>query len=125
MYNSLHRSHIEANARPHRPSSSSQSHRRSRSIADPIHPPPHPSVQSAIAGHAPLPICYPRPIANLSPLFYGYNQLIESDNLPCLLKYLVGRRKRVKQLMRTESSLKVQQLDILQQALKLTANRWT
>ncbi|XP_075654619.1 DNA polymerase alpha catalytic subunit [Castanea sativa] len=42
--------------------------------------------------------------------------------LPELLKYLVGRRKRVKQLMKTESGLKVQQLDILQQALKLTAN---
>ena len=30
----------------------------------------------------------------------------------------------MKQLMRTESGLKVQQLDILQQALKLTANRF-
>ncbi|GMY11780.1 DNA polymerase alpha catalytic subunit [Fagus crenata] len=42
--------------------------------------------------------------------------------LPELLKNLVQRRKMVKSWMKTASGLKVQQLDIQQQALKLTAN---
>ncbi|XP_044469106.1 DNA polymerase alpha catalytic subunit [Mangifera indica] len=42
--------------------------------------------------------------------------------LPELLKTLVQRRKMVKSWMKNASGLKVQQLDIQQQALKLTAN---
>ncbi|XP_054824492.1 DNA polymerase alpha catalytic subunit isoform X2 [Prosopis cineraria] len=42
--------------------------------------------------------------------------------LPELLKILVQRRRMVKSWMKTASGLKVQQLDIQQQALKLTAN---
>ncbi|KAF5463781.1 hypothetical protein F2P56_013914 [Juglans regia] len=42
--------------------------------------------------------------------------------LPELLKNLVQRRRMVKSWMKTASGLKVQQLDIQQQALKLTAN---
>ncbi|XAR73998.1 DNA-directed DNA polymerase [Bertholletia excelsa] len=42
--------------------------------------------------------------------------------LPELLKNLVERRRMVKQWLKTASGLKVQQLDIQQQALKLTAN---
>ncbi|KAJ4828983.1 hypothetical protein Tsubulata_020636 [Turnera subulata] len=42
--------------------------------------------------------------------------------LPELLKNLVERRRMVKSWMKTASGLKVQQLDIQQQALKLTAN---
>ncbi|KAJ0041257.1 hypothetical protein Pint_28022 [Pistacia integerrima] len=42
--------------------------------------------------------------------------------LPELLKNLVQRRKMVKSWMKNASGLKVQQLDIQQQALKLTAN---
>lgn len=40
-----------------------------------------------------------------------------------LLKNLVERRRMVKSWMKNASGLKVQQLDIQQQALKLTANR--
>ncbi|KAM7510391.1 hypothetical protein LguiB_009266 [Lonicera macranthoides] len=42
--------------------------------------------------------------------------------LPELLKNLVERRRMVKSWLKTASGLKVQQLDIQQQALKLTAN---
>ncbi|CAI9754278.1 unnamed protein product [Fraxinus pennsylvanica] len=42
--------------------------------------------------------------------------------LPELLKNLVERRRMVKSWLKTASGLKVQQLDIHQQALKLTAN---
>ncbi|KAH9711929.1 DNA polymerase alpha catalytic subunit [Citrus sinensis] len=42
--------------------------------------------------------------------------------LPELLKNLVQRRRMVKTWMKTASGLKIQQLDIQQQALKLTAN---
>lgn len=42
--------------------------------------------------------------------------------LPELLKKLVERRRNVKSWLKTASGLKVQQLDIQQQALKLTAN---
>ncbi|RXH75354.1 hypothetical protein DVH24_030075 [Malus domestica] len=42
--------------------------------------------------------------------------------LPELLKDLVERRRNVKKWMKTASGLKIQQLDIQQQALKLTAN---
>ncbi|CAN0864074.1 DNA polymerase alpha catalytic subunit [Linum grandiflorum] len=42
--------------------------------------------------------------------------------LPELLKNLVERRRMVKKWMKSASGLKVQQLDIQQQALKLTAN---
>ncbi|KAK9284464.1 hypothetical protein L1049_023637 [Liquidambar formosana] len=42
--------------------------------------------------------------------------------LPELLKNLVQRRRMVKQWLKTASGLKFQQLDIQQQALKLTAN---
>ncbi|KAF5736157.1 putative DNA polymerase alpha catalytic subunit [Tripterygium wilfordii] len=42
--------------------------------------------------------------------------------LPELLRNLVERRRMVKSWMKTASGLKVQQLDIQQQALKLTAN---
>ncbi|OVA15651.1 DNA-directed DNA polymerase [Macleaya cordata] len=42
--------------------------------------------------------------------------------LPELLKNLVERRRMVKSWIKTASGLKVQQLDIQQQALKLTAN---
>ncbi|KAL8477076.1 hypothetical protein ACS0TY_029401 [Phlomoides rotata] len=42
--------------------------------------------------------------------------------LPELLKNLVERRRMVKTWLKTASGLKVQQLDIQQQALKLTAN---
>ena len=41
-----------------------------------------------------------------------------------LLKDLVERRRNVKKWMKTASGLKIQQLDIQQQALKLTANRF-
>lgn len=41
-----------------------------------------------------------------------------------LLKNLVQRRRMVKSWMKTATGLKVQQLDIQQQALKLTANRF-
>ncbi|CAK9177542.1 unnamed protein product [Ilex paraguariensis] len=44
--------------------------------------------------------------------------------LPELLKNLVERRRMVKSWLKTASGLKVQQLDIQQQALKLTANRF-
>jgi DNA polymerase alpha subunit A len=40
-----------------------------------------------------------------------------------LLKSLVERRRMVKKWLKTASGLKMQQLDIQQQALKLTANR--
>ncbi|KAI3914056.1 hypothetical protein MKW98_010868 [Papaver atlanticum] len=43
--------------------------------------------------------------------------------LPELLKALVERREKVKESIKTTSGLDLQQLDILQQALKLTANR--
>ncbi|KAI3875794.1 hypothetical protein MKX03_023717, partial [Papaver bracteatum] len=42
--------------------------------------------------------------------------------LPELLKALVERREKVKESIKTTSGLDLQQLDILQQALKLTAN---
>lgn len=42
--------------------------------------------------------------------------------LPELLKNLVERRKHVKKLLKTATGLKLQQFDIQQQALKLTAN---
>lgn len=42
--------------------------------------------------------------------------------LPELLKALVERREKVKESIKTASGLDLQQLDILQQALKLTAN---
>ncbi|PKA64781.1 DNA polymerase alpha catalytic subunit [Apostasia shenzhenica] len=42
--------------------------------------------------------------------------------LPELLRNLVERRRTVKKLLKNASGLKVQQLDIQQQALKLTAN---
>ncbi|KAG0452355.1 hypothetical protein HPP92_025019 [Vanilla planifolia] len=42
--------------------------------------------------------------------------------LPELLRNLVERRKTVKKLLKNASGLKLQQLDIQQQALKLTAN---
>ncbi|KAK2967591.1 hypothetical protein RJ640_030462 [Escallonia rubra] len=42
--------------------------------------------------------------------------------LPELLKNLVERRRMIKSWLKTASGLKVQQLDIQQQALKLTAN---
>ncbi|XP_077230680.1 DNA-directed DNA polymerase [Tasmannia lanceolata] len=42
--------------------------------------------------------------------------------LPKLLKILVERRRKVKEWLKTASGLKVQQFDIQQQALKLTAN---
>ncbi|KVI09047.1 DNA-directed DNA polymerase, family B [Cynara cardunculus var. scolymus] len=44
--------------------------------------------------------------------------------LPELLKNLVERRKHVKKLLKTATGLKLQQFDIQQQALKLTANRF-
>ncbi|KAK9163384.1 hypothetical protein Syun_004286 [Stephania yunnanensis] len=42
--------------------------------------------------------------------------------LPELLRELVEKRKRVKSLLKSATGLKLQQLDIRQQALKLTAN---
>ncbi|XP_020261450.1 DNA polymerase alpha catalytic subunit [Asparagus officinalis] len=42
--------------------------------------------------------------------------------LPMLLKHLVDRRRMVKSWMKSATGLKVQQFDIQQQALKLTAN---
>ncbi|MED6210639.1 hypothetical protein PIB30_066086 [Stylosanthes scabra] len=47
---------------------------------------------------------------------------LENGVLPELLKNLVERRRLVKKWMKKASGLKVQQLDIQQQALKLTAN---
>ncbi|KAL1354676.1 hypothetical protein HN51_006736 [Arachis hypogaea] len=47
---------------------------------------------------------------------------LETGVLPELLKNLVERRRLVKKWMKKASGLKVQQLDIQQQALKLTAN---
>ncbi|KAK9096970.1 hypothetical protein Sjap_022467 [Stephania japonica] len=44
--------------------------------------------------------------------------------LPELLRDLVEKRKRVKSLLKNATGLKLQQLDIRQQALKLTANRF-
>lgn len=41
-----------------------------------------------------------------------------------MLRNLVERRKGVKRLLKTASGLKLQQYDIQQQALKLTANRF-
>ncbi|KAB1214754.1 DNA polymerase alpha catalytic subunit [Morella rubra] len=56
----------------------------------------------------------------------GLDPLLPSSTtpgvLPELLKNLVQRRRMVKSWMKTASGLKVQQLDIQQQALKLTAN---
>ncbi|KAI4314977.1 hypothetical protein L6164_027831 [Bauhinia variegata] len=46
----------------------------------------------------------------------------EPGVLPKLLKHLVERRRNVKHWMKNASGLKFQQLDIQQQALKLTAN---
>jgi len=46
------------------------------------------------------------------------------ETLLQLLKNLVERRKLVKQWMKKATGLKVQQFDIQQQALKLTANRY-
>ncbi|KAJ9540835.1 hypothetical protein OSB04_027341 [Centaurea solstitialis] len=46
----------------------------------------------------------------------------EAGVLPKLLEELVERRKNVKKLLKTATGLKLQQFDILQQALKLTAN---
>ncbi|KAJ0971998.1 hypothetical protein J5N97_019957 [Dioscorea zingiberensis] len=48
--------------------------------------------------------------------------LIPAGVLPELLKNLVERRKMVKSWLKNASGLKAQQLDIQQQALKLTAN---